>query len=1503
MLLCAALYVPAVERLAIDKVSGIVAEKTGMRLSIGRFRLRFPLGVSADGLVLVTPRGDTLVAADRLRADVALWPLAAGRVFVRSVSVGNARSTWRDSTSNILLRTRFDSLEAGNASLGAKTKSVEVSRLALAGADVTLDMQGREEERRDDTATVPWRVDVRRLELSGSRFSMNMPSASVRREPSEARFDPAHIRIDSIRVSVRDFSWNRGDIGLHLDRLRAVERSGLRVESAEGGFATGRDGISFTGFSVTTPRSRLSVDVRAGSGATEGRGTAPVSLIVSGVMGADDAMLFAPLDPPLRRAFHLWPVTLDAVLGGTLGDISIERLKAVVPGRAEVSLHGNLRSLDVPKDIAGRVSFDGRFRDIDFVRSFIRDTSLRRRIALPRRLALRGDAAFSPSLYQISGLRAEVDSGRLEGSGRYAAGEGRYSAELRLVDFPAGYFMPVDSLGALSLSLTAQGRGLDPLRGMEAKADVAIEKLEYRGFAYHDASLAATLDGGRLEGRLTSENEALSLDLALDGRLAPDDCSAEVKGHVRRADLRRMGFSDGGLSLGTRLDLHARIGRDDSSASADNDTVLDIAGAFGRKSAPAPKMRYTLDAALDSVAMRIGESDVRIDPVSMKISAAAGSSATVRSGDLFVELSSPLSLDSLLRSAGGAGGEVRRQLAARHFNADSLQSAFPGMMLTMRAGRNNFLHEMARLEGMGFLKASADISTRAGEPFSIEARIDGFNTGKLIFDTVEMKARRRGERLDYALRVTGHKGGVESLGLIAVSGSAGGNSASVDVYQRNLSGKTGFRFGTDATLLGETLRATMTTPDPVLGYRQWSINAENFLEADLNGKFRADLDLRGPSPGEYIRLSSASLPGIEQGALRLDVANVALDPMLDLFPSAPPLGGVLSSALTFGLHKRSGDESGILAAEGILGLGDFSYDKRRVADVAASVDFHADVAGTMALEASVTLEKRAALTASGTYTSGGMDFTVSIPGVPLSMAEAFLPADLAARLSGDLDGRIRFTGEPARPAISGEMGVRGGRADIGMLGTAFGISPDRITVEGGDIRFNGFGLVAPNNRKLSVDGRMDISDLSRPGADITLSATDFRLVNSQHIGGSQLYGNAAFDMHVTARGPLSAMRVRGDVALSEKTDIVYILRNSSRVRDERQRIVEFMVFADSLYTAEEPADTDIRRAGVDVLIGVNIGEGLKATLSLDELDENRVELIGGGDLSFSMNTRGDVRLAGRYSMTGGTVYYRPPVISQKVFAVRSGSYVEWTGEALKPEFHVTATQTMGVDVKYDEGATERVSFDITADISGSLSAMNMRFDVAAPANLAIQSQLQALSAEARMQQALSLLVYEQYTGPGVASTRRAGIDPKATLNDFIAKELNQWARNNLKGVDLAMGIDTRSDETGNSHTNYSYSVSGRLFSERVKVSIGGSIADNASPENFADHLLGNVALEYRLTRRDNMFLKLYRHNRRQSILEGQVTETGGGFLMRRKMNRPGDLFRRSKEKKLRSGKK
>lgn len=1544
LLVSVLLYVPAVQKFAVGKIAVIVRNSTGMKLDVGRFRLRVPLMIELDDATLVTPAGDTIAAVGKLRADIAVWPLLAGEIRSPHISLENASSTYRDSLSTILVRARLAYLDVRGAGLKLNDNSLKLSRVTLHGVDSHLDLGERppaETAPKTDTAAVPWSFAVRRLDMTDINFGMHteprvtelavaLPRGTIRRasvdlgkqdvsaaivrltggdysyltdhgtaQPTAASeqkkkagtpwtvgvgkvqltdnsaaygsltgspaagFDPQHIRATGIGMLAENFSYRGGDINAGLRRLEFRERSGFRVMKGHGDFSMTGDGLSLEGFELATAGSAIGGTARVGAGITRAEPSTPIGANISATVDPEDIYIFVPVNATVRRSLAGRTLTLDGDFSGTLGDVSVNRLAATLPGHITFNARGDVRSIINPADLGGQIAFDGSLRDIGFLRGFIADTALRRRIGFPRSMTFSGESSFSPHAYELARFRLDADGGRLVANAGFDRRSEGYRAEIALEDFPLHAFLPHDSVGVATLNLDARGRGFDPVRNMDAGLALDVDRLEYRGYDYGTVTAKASVADGKIEGNIDSRSSALVFNLAIDGTVSAEKYAAHLTGDVGKADFYGMKLVSNALAVTTMLDM---------TVSAATDTV---------------GMAYAFDAVFDSTIIHHGDNTERIHRTI--VSAASGSSETsarIGSGDLKVDFMTPLPLDSLAARLKTVTSELTGQIGSRSLRMNSIRRALPDMKLTASAGQGNFFRDMLHAGGIDFRKLEVDISTVADNPLRAGVEINGFRSGTFALDTLNLWARQRGDSLRYALRLANRPGNMENLALIYVYGAVSENNASLNVLQRNRADSVGFRFGLRAQLLDSLVRATFTPANPILGYRQWSVNEDNYAEYHFDHSFYADLRLEGPD-GNHVVLQSASLAGIPRGALRLDMAGIDIANILELFPTGPPLGGMLYSDLKFGLHE------GTIAAAGKLGVTDFKYKKRRVADIEAGVDFQSSATGTMTLDAQIELDSKTALTAKGTYLTadkGHLDVTVDIPGIPLTIAGAFLPEGTAT-FDGNLGGKFTLTGPPSDIAISGDAGFTGGRTTIAMLGTTYGISEDRITVSGRTVDFNGFGIVAPNNRKLAVNGSLDIRDFSAPRADITLTANEFKAVNSNHIGGSQVFGSALLDMNVTARGPLRGLTVRGGVNLRSNTNVTYIIRNqSNRLADRRQNIVSFMVFADSLFMETYAPIENLRPASaVDMLVGVNIEDGLKANLFLDELGENRIELRGRGSLSYSMNSQGDTRLSGRYTLSGGTVYYKPPIIAQKVFAVQDGSYVEWTGDVADPSFNVRAVQTMRVDVTMG-GSTRNETFEITISFEGSLNGMSVMFDVACLTNAAIQNDLLAMAPEQRMQQALTLLLNGQYTGPG-ASSRSSGLDARDQLNTFIAREVNQWARNNLRGVDFSLGIDTRDDESGIQHTNYSYSVSKRLFNDRVTVTVGGRVSDNATSQSLRDNLIDDITIEYRLTKRDNMFLKVYRLNTRQTLFEGEVTETGVGFLMRKKMNSLGDLFR------------
>ena len=64
----------------------------------------------------------------------------------------------------------------------------------------------------------------------------------------------------------------------------------------------------------------------------------------------------------------------------------------------------------------------------------------------------------------------------------------------------------------------------------------------------------------------------------------------------------------------------------------------------------------------------------------------------------------------------------------------------------------------------------------------------------------------------------------------------------------------------------------------------------------------------------------------------------------------------------------------------------------------------------------------------------------------------------------------------------------------------------------------------------------------------------------------------------------------------------------------------------------------------------------------------------------------------------------------------------------------------------------------------------------------------------------------------------------------------------------------------------------------------------------AQPFIDNVSVEYRLDNSGSRYVKLFHNKNYESLLEGEITETGAGIVLRRKMMHLRELFNFKKKK-------
>uniref|UniRef100_UPI00406C24C1 translocation/assembly module TamB domain-containing protein n=1 Tax=Macellibacteroides fermentans TaxID=879969 RepID=UPI00406C24C1 len=317
---------------------------------------------------------------------------------------------------------------------------------------------------------------------------------------------------------------------------------------------------------------------------------------------------------------------------------------------------------------------------------------------------------------------------------------------------------------------------------------------------------------------------------------------------------------------------------------------------------------------------------------------------------------------------------------------------------------------------------------------------------------------------------------------------------------------------------------------------------------------------------------------------------------------------------------------------------------------------------------------------------------------------------------------------------------------------------------------------------------------------------------------------------------------------------------------------------------------------MDMLLTIHIDPAVRLQADLSADQESRIELEGGGDLYFQYTPQGDMFLNGRYTLSGGSILYTLPVIPKKKFTIKEDSYVEWNGDPMNPVLNLQATERVRTAVTLNEQTPRQVNFDVGISLKQRMSDMQLEFTLNAPEDLTMQNQLSAMGEEERSKQAVSMLVTGMYLGSG-SGTGKVNMNMGAALNIFLQKEITNLAGSALKTVDISLGVESSEEETGEKRTDYSFRFAKRFYNDRIRVVLGGRISTGNVPEQNQT-FIDNISFEYRLDNSGTRYVKLFHNKNYESILEGEITETGAGIVLRRKMKHIGEFFIFRKPKKI-----
>ncbi len=431
-----------------------------------------------------------------------------------------------------------------------------------------------------------------------------------------------------------------------------------------------------------------------------------------------------------------------------------------------------------------------------------------------------------------------------------------------------------------------------------------------------------------------------------------------------------------------------------------------------------------------------------------------------------------------------------------------------------------------------------------------------------------------------------------------------------------------------------------------------------------------------------------------------------------------------------------------------------------------------------------------------------------------------------------------------------------------------------------------------------LNGTVNAKKFSNILFDLTADADNFQLVKSDSRSKADLFGKVFLNLDAAVTGPMNRLDINASLNMLGSTDATYRLNMepAQLTAQSDQDVVKFVNFNDTVQVVQ--ADSIVQSPlNMRINAKVTISPGTHLTVLLSNNGTDKVELSPTANLTYTQNYMGDMALNGTVVLGNGYARYAVPVIGEKMFTFDPVSSVRFNGSVTDPVLNIIASDEVKANVKSGDNS-RLVNFFVTAKITNSLKNLQAAFDLSTNDDLSIQNELQSMSADQRQTQAMNLLLYGQYMGQNTKANAASG----NMLYSFLESQLNSWAAKNIRGVDLSFGVnqyDKTTNGVTNTETSYSYQVSKTLFNNRFKVLVGGNYSTDAADDEIANNLISDVAVEYMLkqTQTMNMSVKLFRHIGFESILEGEITEMGGAFVFKRKLDNLKSLFRFHRRKK------
>lgn len=1501
-LLAIALYMPPVQNWVVRQVTAYASKQTGMQISVDHVRLRFPLDLGVEGVKVIRRNDslpqvkDTVADIKTLVVDVQLLPLLHQQVMVDELSFMKMKVN----TSTFIHEARIAG-DIGQMKLKAHgidlaKELVQVDDALLADAHLLVELS---DTVASDTSSAPnyWKIKVANLKLKDTQVALRMPGDTlhigvmmgdatatnaymdlyqslyqVERidwtkggvtydnmvAPRSKGLDPNHIAIDSLTLRADSLYFLDPRIAVALRECSFREQSGVRVAALTGNISMDSTTLYLPDFRMRTPESSLTAKVKMDLSSFDEKDPGELLATLHASLGKQDLMrMMGDLPSGFRKQWPNYPLTVDGSMKGNVKHLSIAGLKVNLPTAFRMEAKGWVANVTDTDKLRADVALDARSYRLPFVAALL-DAETAKMVNIPNDITMKGKVTANGSKYGGK-LTMTEGNGSVSLDGNVDIRRMAYDVRLAARQLQVAHFLPGKGLRPFTGKLMAKGVGTDILSvRTQLEAQATVNQFGVDSYGLDSIEGNVRIANGRIYVNVDSDNELLQGNFTVEGITdARKRLQATLAADITNIDLYNLKVTERPLALSV-------CGH------------LDVATNY--------KEYYRVEGMFSDLRLHYGEKQYHPEAVMIDLLTHKDTThVEMETGDFLLNMDGKGGYATLLDQGNHLVSEMMAQLKNRRIDQAVLRRKYPNMSVYLMMGKNNLIARTLNWYGCGIKEARMDMAASPEKGLEGYMSIDSLVAGGFCIDTIRSRVHTVQDSIRYQMLVANNRNNPQYVFRSYTDGEVSERGSDITTRLYDAQGRLGMKLGLAAVLAANGVRVSLIDRYPVLGYKTFTANENNYIYLGGDQRVYAHMILDAED-GTGIQLYSDNENKDALQDITLSLGKIDLQQVFSVIPYMPDVSGMLNGDF----HVIQTEEEMSLSSN--ITIDDMVYEQSKLGDVGSEFVYMPKSDGSHYIDGILLADGEEVSTIQGTYLSEGDGYISAKLGMerlPLQFLNGFLPNTLVG-LRGYGEGELDVKGSLSKPEVNGEVYLDSSYVVSPTYGVQMRFADDPVRIVNSHLLFENFEMFSDNGSPLNISGELDFSNLDDMNMNLRMMAQNFQVINAKKNRYSEAYGKAYVNFTGVMRGSVSSLNMFGKLDVLGSTDMTYLLKESELSTDtELDELVKFTDFSDSAAIVVKRPPLE----GFNMSLNINIDESAHIVCGLNTDLSNYIDLIGGGDLRMTYSPSGELQLNGRYTLSNGVMKYSLPVIPLKSFTIEDGSYIEFTGDPMNPTLSITATEQVKASVDEGDGSGRSVDFLCGVELTQTLSKPGIQFIISAPDDMTMQDELNTMDDEERGKIAITMLASGMYLANGNTSS----FSMNSALTSFLNSEINNIMGSAMRsiGLDVGMSVDNSTTSGGDTHTDYNFKFSKRLWNNRLSVSVGGQVSSGADLDygNKNDTFFDNVEIEYRLDQKSSMYIKGFYDNSTYDWLEGLVGEYGAGFVWRRKLQHFSDIFR------------